>query len=124
MKSTSGGGSMLASLLTGVYSRDDSAHPAKDLTESEFAGTWLVEDSDGTPFEIALSPSGIAEANRDGEGMSGTWDKEVGTPPSALIAWDTGWITKITRTPDGYIKTAYDQTASTPTNTSRAERVS
>ncbi|MGE0022838.1 MAG: hypothetical protein AB7S70_04310 [Hyphomicrobium sp.] len=123
MKIATSGGSMLASLLTGVVSRGGGARPARDLTESEFAGTWLVEDSDGTPFEIELSASGIAEANRDGEGMSGTWDEVVGTPPSAAIAWDTGWITRITRTGDGYVKTAYDQTASTPTSTSRAERV-
>jgi hypothetical protein len=108
------GSSMLSSFLALVGAKDT------DLEENEFVGTWHVEDSNGQPFEITLSASGMAEANRAGEGMSGTWDVD-GT--SAVIAWDTGWTTKITRTGDGYTKTAYDTTAAAPTNTSRAERV-
>lgn len=108
------GSAMLSSFLALIGARD------ADLDESEFAGTWVVEDSNGEPFEIVLSASGNAEASRAGEGMSGTWDRDG---VSAVIAWDTGWTTKITRTGDGYTKTAYDTTAASPTNTSAAEKV-
>ncbi len=107
------GSSMLSSFLAlvGASDRDD---------ESDFVGTWLVQDSSGQPFEITLDAAGAATANRDGEGMRGTWDRDG---VSAVIAWDTGWTTKITRTSDGYTKTAYDTTAAAPTNTSAAEKV-
>lgn len=90
------------------------------LAASEFAGTWKVKDSSGTPFEIVLSAEGTAEANRGGEGMKGTWTEDGS---SAVITWDTGWTTKITKTGDAYTKTAYDKAAATPTNTSPAEKV-
>src|SRR5688572_27817670 len=112
-------------LLTSVLGLVGAAGPATspgddttDLEGSEFVGTWAVMDTHGEPFEITLSAAATAEADRDGEGMSGTWDEDG---PSALIKWNTGWTTKITRTGDAYIKTAYDQTATAPTNTSPAE---
>ncbi len=108
------GSAMLSSFLALVGARDP------DTDESEFVGTWLVQDSSGQPFEIVLDASGAANANRADEGMSGTWDRDGA---SAVIAWDTGWTTKITRTGDGYTKTAYDTTAAAPTNTSAAEKV-
>lgn len=107
-------GSMLSSFLALVGAREP--HP----DDNEFIGTWVVKDSNGEPFEITLSASGEAEANRSGEGMSGTWDRDG---PSAVIAWDTGWTTKITRTGDTYTKTAYGTAAAAPTNTSPAEKV-
>ena len=108
------GSAMLSNFLAMVV-------PAgENLAESEFVGTWRVEDTHGEPFAITLLPTGTAEATRAGEGMSGTWTEE---DRSAVIAWDTGWTTKITRTGDAYVKTAYDETATTPTNTSVAERI-
>jgi len=107
------GSAMLSSFLALVGVRDT------DSGEDEFVGTWRVADSQGQPFEIALSASGRADADRAGEGLTGTWDRD-GT--SAVIAWDTGWTTKITRTGDGYTKTAYDTTAAAPTSTSSAEK--
>ncbi|HRN85349.1 MAG TPA: hypothetical protein PK857_11055 [Hyphomicrobium sp.] len=108
------GSAMLSNFLAMVVPAGD------NLAESEFTGTWRVEDSNGQEFDIALLPSGTAEATRAGEGMSGTWAEE---DRSAVITWDTGWTTKITRTGDAYVKTAYDETATTPTNTSVAERI-
>jgi hypothetical protein len=52
--------------------------------------------------------------------MRGTWAVDG---ISAVMIWDTGWTTKITRTGDRYVKTAYDSTATAPTNTSQAEKV-
>ena len=108
------GGSVLSSFLAllGVH---DEEKPVK-----EFVGTWAVEDSDGEPFEITLDSSGSAEADRNGEGMSGTWEM-FGS--SAIVTWDTGWTTKITRTGESYLKTAYDRTATAPSNTSPAEKI-
>ena len=108
------GNSLLSSFLELVGYSD------QGLAGSEFAGTWAVRDSHGDPFEITLFGTGTAEADRAGEGMSGTWTLEG---PTAVIAWDTGWTTKITRTSDGYSKTAYDPTSATPTNTSAAEKL-
>lgn len=108
------GSAMLSNFLAMVV-------PAgENLAESEFTGTWRVEDTAGQPFDITLQASGTAEATRAGEGMSGTWTEE---DLSAVITWDTGWTTKITRTGDAYIKTAYAETATTPTNTSVAEKI-
>jgi hypothetical protein len=63
------------------------------LAESAFEGVWKVKDTGGHSFEITLSSGGAAKATR-GEGMTGTW-KEEGN--SAVITWNTGWTTKITK---------------------------
>jgi hypothetical protein len=91
------------------------------LAASAFEGVWKVKDTAGHPFEITLSSDGAAKATR-GEGMTGTW-KEEGS--SAVITWNTGWTTKITKEGDRYIKAAYrkgQSLAATPTNTSEAEK--
>lgn len=93
----------------------------ESLVDSEFAGTWQVKDTSGRPFYMTLLTSGTAEAERAGEGMNGTWTEEG---DSAVIAWDTGWVTKVTRMGDAYIKTAYEEHATTPTNTSEAVKIS
>jgi hypothetical protein len=91
------------------------------LAASAFEGVWKVKDTAGHPFEITLSSDGAAKATR-GEGMTGTW-KEEGN--SAVITWNTGWTTKITKEGDRYVKTAYGKGQSLtakPTNTSEAEK--
>ena len=111
------GSAMLSNFLSTIGGSDQ-------LADSEFSGTWEVHDTKDQPFEITLFGSGTAEANRAGEGMTGTWAVE-GPPDSAtaVITWDTGWTTKITHMADGYVKTAYDQTAAAPTNTSAARKL-
>jgi hypothetical protein len=88
---------------------------------SPYEGEWKVKDTAGQPFEITLSSGGAAKATR-GEGMTGTW-KEEGD--SALITWNTGWTTKITKEGNRYIKTTYGKGQSltgTPASTSDAEK--
>ncbi len=88
---------------------------------STFEGVWKVKDTARHPFEITLTSGGAAKATR-GEGMTGTW-KEEGN--SAVITWNTGWTTKITKEGDRYIKTAYrkgQSLAASPANTSDAEK--
>lgn len=112
------GSAMLSNFLSVVGGSD------QNLSESEFAGTWEVRDSKDNLFEITLFGSGTAEANRAGEGMSGTWTVEGPREgATAVISWETGWTTKITHTAAGYVKTAYDQAAATPANTSVAQKV-
>ena len=91
------------------------------LAASAFEGAWDVKDTAGKPFEIILSSDGVAKATR-GEGMTGTW-KEEGN--AAVITWDTGWTTKITKEGSGYKKTAYRKGQaldSPPANSSAAEK--
>jgi len=91
------------------------------LTASPFEGVWKVKDTAGHPFEITLSSDGAAKATR-GEAMTGTW-KEEGD--SAVITWNTGWTTKITKQGNKYVKAAYRKGQSltaAPANTSDAEK--
>jgi hypothetical protein len=97
-------------------------NPSASLAASEFEGTWRVKDTAGKPFEITLSGNAAAKADR-GEGMSGTW-KEEGK--AAMITWNTGWTTKITKEGDRYKKAAYrkgQSLDSAPANISDAERL-
>jgi hypothetical protein len=66
------------------------------LAASDFIGTWNVKDTAGQPFEITLSGDATAKASL-AEGMIGTWKQEGET---AVITWNTGWTTKITREDD------------------------
>jgi hypothetical protein len=76
------------------------------LAASTFAGTWKVTDTSGKPFEIILKDDGTAAADRAGEGMKGTWKEEAG---GVVIAWDTGWTTKISKDGDKFKKTAFEK---------------
>src|SRR5262249_8097493 len=90
------------------------------LAASDFVGRWKVKDIAGQPFEITLSSDGAAKATR-GEGMIGTWKEEGKT---AVITWNTGWTTKITKENDHYKKTAYRKGQSLdgpPANSSDAQ---
>jgi hypothetical protein len=91
------------------------------LAASPFEGVWKVKDTAGHPFEIALSNNGAAKATR-GEGMTGTWKEQ---DDSAVITWNTGWTTKITKQGNQYVKEAYRKGQSptaAPANTSDAEK--
>ncbi len=93
------------------------------LGAGQFEGTWKVTDTSGKAFEITLGSDGSAKANRTTEGMTGTWKEEGG---AAVIKWDTGWTTKISKEGDKYTKAAFkkDEPATgKPTNTSGAEKV-
>ena len=71
-----------------------------------FVGKWKVEDTKGEPFTIWLSDDGTAKGDRSGEGLAGMW-KEEGN--AAVITWDSGWVTKITKEGDSYKKTAFEK---------------
>jgi hypothetical protein len=67
---------------------------------SEFEGTWTVTDWKDHSFDITLSADGNATGTRSKD-MTGTW-KEEGS--AAVIKWTTGWVTKITKEGDKYVK--------------------
>jgi hypothetical protein len=92
------------------------------LAASQFEGTWKVADTAGQTFEITLAGDGSAKATRDAEGMTGTW-KEEGS--AAVIIWNTGWTTKISKDGDNYTKTAFKkgEAMDKPANSSAAEKV-
>lgn len=78
------------------------------LTASAFAaegfvGKYKTTDTEGKPFTIWLSDDGSAKGDRADEGLQGMW-KEEGS--AAVITWDSGWVTKITKDGDSYMKTA------------------
>jgi hypothetical protein len=68
-----------------------------------FVGKYKTTDTDGKPFTIWLSDNGNAKGDRADEGLAGMW-KEEGN--AAVITWDSGWVTKITKEGDKYKKTA------------------
>ncbi|MEX1061175.1 MAG: hypothetical protein WED13_09160 [Methyloceanibacter sp.] len=79
---------------------------ASCLAASGFVGKWKVEDTKGEPFTIWLSDDGTAKGDRSGEGLAGMW-KEEGN--AAVISWDSGWTTTISKEGDSYKKTASEK---------------
>ncbi|MBC8012683.1 MAG: hypothetical protein H7X74_01130 [Methyloceanibacter sp.] len=79
---------------------------ASGFAASQFEGKWKVQDTKGNPFEITLSEDGAAKGSRTGEGLSGTWKAEG---DAAVINWDSGWTTKITKQGNQYKKTAFEK---------------
>jgi hypothetical protein len=76
---------------------------AAGLAASGFVGKWKPTDTEGKTFTIWLSDDGNAKGDRANEGLAGMW-KEEGSV--AVITWDSGWVTKITKEGDSYKKTA------------------
>ncbi len=67
---------------------------------SEFEGTWAVTGKKEQAFDITLSADGKATSNHP-KNITGTWTQEG---DSAVIKWDTGWTTKITKEGDKFVK--------------------
>ena len=74
---------------------------ASALAATEFEGTWNTQDTKGNPMKIALSADGKATGDRAEEGLTGTWKAEG---DSAVITWDSGWVTKIIKQGDKFQK--------------------
>jgi hypothetical protein len=96
---------------------------AAGIAASNFEGIWSVKDTAGQAFQITLAADGSAKADRESEGMTGTWKEEGST---AVIKWNTGWTTKISGQDGSYTKTAFkkgEPLDGKPTNSSSAEKV-
>ena len=98
------------------------------LTSSAcFAGDWIgkymTEDTKGNPFSITLTGNSTAAGEKQGHALSGTWQDDG---EAAVITWDTGWTTKLSKDGDHYKKTAYRVGASMqdgPTHATGAEKI-
>ena len=95
---------------------------AAAIAASEFEGTWMTQDTKGKTFHIMLSPDGKAKGERQDEGLTGTWKAEG---DDAVINWDSGWVTKITKQGNKFTKQAFEkgQTSGTPTHTADAQKM-
>jgi hypothetical protein len=76
---------------------------ASAVAGSGFVGKFKTTDTEGKPFTIWLSDDGTAKGDRANEGLAGMW-KEEGN--AAVITWESGWVTKITKEGDSYKKSA------------------
>lgn len=95
---------------------------AAAIAASQFDGTWMTQDTKGKSFHITLSPDGKAKGERQDEGLTGTWKAEG---DSAVINWDSGWVTKITKQGDKFTKQTFGkgQTSGTPSHTTDAQKM-
>ena len=91
------------------------------LAATEFEGTWNTQDTKGNPLKITLSDDGKATGDREEEGLTGTWKAEG---DSAVINWDSGWVTKIIEQSDKFQKQAFEKgdAEGTPTHTADAQK--
>ena len=92
-----------------------------------FAGDWtgnyMTEDTKGNAFRIVLSGDGKAAGKKDGHVLDGTWTNEG---DAAVIKWDSGWTTKLSKNGDRYEKSVWRAGASTqddPTHTTAAKKL-
>jgi hypothetical protein len=94
---------------------------ASIFAATQFEGAWLTQDTKGNPFKISLSADGKATGDRADEGLKGTW-KEEGD--SAVINWDSGWVTKIVKQGDKFQKQAFEKggASGTPTHSAEAQK--
>jgi carbon monoxide dehydrogenase subunit G len=90
---------------------------ATAFAASEFEGTWTVQGVKDQTFDITLSGDGKATSTLP-KSPTGTWKEEGG---AAVVKWDSGWITKITKQGDKYIKQAVKPDGS-PGKTSEATK--
>jgi len=95
---------------------------SSNVLAGEYGGSWLLNDTNGSPFEITLSKDGTASGTHKDTMKHGTWKEGDG---AAVIHWNTGWTTRIAKQGDKYVKSAFKPGASlsdTPTNTSEARK--
>lgn len=88
----------------------------------EFEGTWLLYDTQGGGYEATLSQDGSASGTHGDSLKHGTWKQVDG---AAVISWDTGWTTRISKQGKGYVKTSFKPGVSLtdkPTDTSEARK--
>ena len=88
----------------------------------EYDGSWMLNDTNGKPFEVTLNKDGTASGTHNTSMKDGTWKEEDG---AAVIHWNTGWTTRIAKQGNKYVKTAFKPGSSLsdkPTNTSDAKK--
>ena len=90
---------------------------------SDWTGKYMTEDTKGNAMSITLADDGKATGAKLGHVLSGNWTNDH---DAAVIKWDTGWTTKLSKDGDRYKKTAYRVGTSMqedPTHTGSAEKI-
>lgn len=97
---------LLAAPVTTAVRADEAAAAQ---AQSEYVGSWKVQDGKGREFVIELGADGqaaskwaAAEEQRRNE--TGTWKDVDG---AAQITWANGWREVISKSGEGYVKKAY-----------------
>lgn len=92
------------------------------LTSASAIAVSQFEGTKGKSFHINLSPDGKAKGERQDEGLTGTWKAEG---ESVVINWDSGWVTKITKQGDKFIKQTFEkgQASGAPSHTADAQKM-
>lgn len=93
-----------------------------NVAAGEYEGSWILDDSQGDPFEATLHEGGVASGIHGTRIKKGTWKEENG---AAVIHWSTGWTTRIEKKDGKYAKEAFKPGTSltdAPTNSSEAKR--
>ncbi len=74
---------------------------------SDYVGKYKTADTQGKPMEITLADDGAAVGTREGEALAGKWRESK--KGAAVIKWEDGWITKLSKDGDKYNKVAYQK---------------
>ena len=95
---------------------------SNSVMAGEFEGSWVLDDSNGKPFEATFSKDGTASGTHGDSMKHGTWKEVDG---AVVISWKTGWTTRIAKQGDKYVKTSFKPGTTitdTPTDTSEAKK--
>ena len=76
------------------------------IAADEFQGVWKITNERGS-MEMTLSADGSATSTR-GQGVPGSWKEEDG---AAVISWNDGWTSKISKDGDSYKNAAWAKDA-------------
>lgn len=77
---------------------------SSSVLAGEYGGSWMLNDTNGDPFEITLNKDGSAAGTHQDTMKHGTWTEADG---AAVIYWNTGWTTRIAKDGNKYVKTAF-----------------
>jgi hypothetical protein len=87
---------------------------------SDYVGKYKTEDTQGKPMQITLSEDGTATGQRGDESLAGKWkENEKG---AAVIRWEDGWVTKLSKKGEGYTKLGFEKGKRDEAKKAKAEK--
>ena len=93
------------------------------LFAGEYDGSWQMKDSSGATFKVMLDSIGSASGTHNDAMKHGSWEEKDG---NAIIHWNTGWVTRITKKDGHYVKEGFKpglDLSEKPTNSSEATKI-
>ena len=88
---------------------------------NDYVGKYKTVDTQGNPMEITLSADGTASGQRAGESLSGKW--KAGKKGAAVIQWQDGWVTRLSKKGDSYRKKSFKKGDRDSAKKAKAEKV-